>query len=512
MQTFGLKDQAYATRFMSGTDSVLPKKRVQVQLRKQNVAEAINAFRSAWNGIDLYPAYKERIDAERAEQVALRRAHDERAMCQAHDLLRVFVKAAIGGDVTVEPPWSSISTCLVSSVPRELSAAKREGFLVWFLEVEFSLSVAECKSVLATLRTQRKQHEQARRSEKEAGKQARAQRQQVLEAERARRAEEKLLVPAYAAPELLGITKTEYERWRAAGLIPIAGERSFYKWGRSLTTVVHPANLAELVTPANIEAWRASHQESLRKNRALAAAQAKKTRAANDTIRKAADEAWEEMFSTWSSSYGQEHAATLALAFWTQFASRWAKHHECSGNESGHYHVARDQWYDVKDQALRVLSKSPLSRVSFVPSPDAPWTELRVQFCDAHLDEFREGRGVMWNTASDYIDFRGRALKRCALCECSYIDHAMDGALYFVEVLSPCGQVRFGFHTPYRKGRSYLPSPKTLSHAAHATEEYMGDPQFRFGRPVLESEAIPFSEARTRKAIAGLLAAVVGTY
>lgn len=36
VQTFGLEDQAYATRFLSGTDSVLPKKRVQVQLRKLN--------------------------------------------------------------------------------------------------------------------------------------------------------------------------------------------------------------------------------------------------------------------------------------------------------------------------------------------------------------------------------------------------------------------------------------------------------------------------------------------
>jgi hypothetical protein len=68
-------------------------------------------------------------------------------------------------------------------------------------------------------------------------------------------------VHAAAMPEKLGITKTEFNRWRADGRIPVTFYCGFQKWGANLeTTRHHPDELAH-ITPELIETWRTSDRK-----------------------------------------------------------------------------------------------------------------------------------------------------------------------------------------------------------------------------------------------------------
>ena len=75
----------------------------------------------------------------------------------------------------------------------------------------------------------------------------------------------------------------------------------------------------------------------------------------------------------------------LELAFWTMWASRWAKLNELkkrrarTEEEKNSYAESVDAWYSFKDDALRVLSQSLLAKVSFY-RPENP-DKVSVFFC-----------------------------------------------------------------------------------------------------------------------------------
>lgn len=63
-------------------------------------------------------------------------------------------------------------------------------------------------------------------------------------------------------PEKLGISKAEFNRWRADGRIPITFYSEFQKWGATLeTTRHHPDEIAH-ITPELISAWRDADRQA----------------------------------------------------------------------------------------------------------------------------------------------------------------------------------------------------------------------------------------------------------
>ncbi|MBU9200047.1 hypothetical protein KTD31_01345 [Burkholderia multivorans] len=63
-------------------------------------------------------------------------------------------------------------------------------------------------------------------------------------------------INAAKMPERLGITRSEFYRWRANGRIPVTFYTTFQKWGKELeSTRHHPDDIAH-ITPELIAAWR----------------------------------------------------------------------------------------------------------------------------------------------------------------------------------------------------------------------------------------------------------------
>lgn len=82
------------------------------------------------------------------------------------------------------------------------------------------------------------------------------------ETERKRKWKSELIIST-VMPEILGITRAEYQQWRLDKRIPVSEWREFHKWGRdSEVALHHPSDFAH-ITPMQIEAWRKADAESM---------------------------------------------------------------------------------------------------------------------------------------------------------------------------------------------------------------------------------------------------------
>lgn len=87
-------------------------------------------------------------------------------------------------------------------------------------------------------------------------------------------------VLASEAQLILGATKTEFERWVNAGLVPVSSTKDFRKWGKTLTMrLFDPDAIQKLVK--KVPAWREKQKKALSKTRRKAAKKAARTRKAS---------------------------------------------------------------------------------------------------------------------------------------------------------------------------------------------------------------------------------------
>ena len=71
-----------------------------------------------------------------------------------------------------------------------------------------------------------------------------------------RRTWEKSLLPSRQIPELLKITRADYQRWLADGRLKVALYREFTKWGKSLETPMFDPKVLEALTAQTLAKWR----------------------------------------------------------------------------------------------------------------------------------------------------------------------------------------------------------------------------------------------------------------
>ncbi len=78
---------------------------------------------------------------------------------------------------------------------------------------------------------------------------------------------------------------------------------------------------------------------------------------------------YQAMFSEWGHHEFPELAAVFRLAYWTLWASSWAKENHMRGikaiRRQALYEQRRERWYARKDEALRMLASSSYARIAF---------------------------------------------------------------------------------------------------------------------------------------------------
>lgn len=480
---FGVRNTRIAETFLMQNASglALP----EDQCRKNphlNTPEVMDAYRSlAKNANTLLNQVRQRVrldkaaKAEKARQAAL--ARNAQQLSQTWAFLDRFDLHNEGAVKALQMQSEALMANFACPLAALNTPTRRDAFWHAVLSVNRGLDPAQQKALKMAFANARKITAAVEKLAREAEREARRERREEearARAERQRKAAyEAALIPAWKVPELLGITKAEYGRWKTEGRIPVEGLRSFQKWGKTLEYAVHPANLTERVTPVMIEHWRALHERNVHQRRKTAAKEAVVTRKANDTLRIGAREVWEEVLAEWQAA-DPKGAIVLALAYWATYASRWAKHYHERAEDSvrvvrsgwgwharehyrhsvhGYRHLSRkSDWYGLKDEAIDALSDSGYARLAFLGSRKKPGGD----------------------------------------------------DLYFLEVIVPAiPDVLFSFHVPYLTGRTYLPDPRDLPSVIHP-ENKAG--MFRFGRAIEEDESITHPERRVREEITNWLA------
>ena len=160
------------------------------------------------------------------------------------------------------------------------------------LRKRFSLS----STVYRTLCDARQAASDAKRV---AVEQAKAERARALEAQReatrvareaaaVERAWHNALIHAAQMPTHLGITKAEFDAWRANGRIPVSKREKFRKWGQTLETTLHHPDAIAHITPELITSWREQDHAALspraKKLREASVARATTTKQVTDTF------------------------------------------------------------------------------------------------------------------------------------------------------------------------------------------------------------------------------------
>jgi lambda repressor-like predicted transcriptional regulator len=316
---------------------------------------------------------------------------------------------------------------------------------------------------------------------------------------------------------ILGCTTSERRRWSKEGKLPAVGVRRS-KISRGVSYEIYERRAVLAITPEEVRAWRAEHEEVVKSNRRAGAAEGLEAR--RETLREKKE--MREAEGNWRGTLdelrrqGQELlAATLELCYWTVWASRWAKTNELAARGSNgrdlEHERLRDSWYGRKNKAVEHLSRAPFARLSFY-RPARP-DKLELRLCRFHLDDYRGGMSgehgfgrwsEPYENVREFYNFNRDDVDSCGDCEV----HVLEGyySLYFLEVRAPEPyDAHFSFHTPYPVGRHFLPDPSALPVVEHVEDEshFSGPgefawgeqrPAFRFGRSLRGIEEKVFDE------------------
>lgn len=288
---------------------------------------------------------------------------------------------------------------------------------------------------------------------------------------------------------LLHCSREERRRWIREGKIPILEYRSFRKGGRDMLYPVHDRRVINRLSQDLITHWRVEHNALSRANRQRGARQAAQSRRASRQMRQEFFASWERTVAEWREYGSAALAAVLQLAYWTVWASRWAKENHVKalkGTKYGAVYAARrDEWYARKNAALRVLAQTPYARVAFY-SPEEP-DKRSLWLCEAHYEIYRgdDCYDSIWDFFAQYPAM----IEQCSDCTLKIEEHYYS--FYSIEIAAEIfPDVRFSFHTPYPIGKRWLPEPSTLPRVVHLEQDGL----FRFGRPLVASEKITHRE------------------
>ena len=299
---------------------------------------------------------------------------------------------------------------------------------------------------------------------------------------------QEMAVEPWELERLLGCTTNERKRWLADGKLTALEMRSISKHGRELLYPVFDRRSAHQLTQEDIERWRAEHTALVDMRRKTGARRASASRVENEQARKNAVAQVERMLA----EVQQENpglAVVFRLAYWTVWASRWAKENQVRARDALKYHALyaqrREQWYARKDEALLVLARSPYACVTFYRPEDAD--KISLSLCDEHYEEMRGGS---YDGKWDLYAANKSAIKQCPLCELTIEPDYY--ALYSIEIVA-CARpdIRFAFHIPSALGRTFLPPSHTLPQVQHEERE---EGMFRFGRRLGADEKILYRE------------------
>ena len=286
----------------------------------------------------------------------------------------------------------------------------------------------------------------------------------------------------------LRCTATERKRWTADGKLPILEYRTFHKAARDLPYPVYERRFIATLSPETLERWRAEHQALVQLRRKTGVRKAAESRSEHRQTRQRFRQQWQSMVAVWTEHSSPELAAALQLAYWTVWASRWAKENQVKQRRAIKHHDLYERqsnaWYGRKNKAVQLLSQTPYVRLSFY-RPEEP-DKIALSLCDEHYEMKRE---CYYETKWDfYADF-GPEIRQCAKCEVS--EERDYYSLYFLELRAEAfPELRFAFHTPYPIGKAFWPAPKKLPQVEHIEQ----DGVFRFGRSLLDDEKIIYRE------------------
>lgn len=310
-----------------------------------------------------------------------------------------------------------------------------------------------------------------------------------------------LAVEPVELEELLGCTQTERKRWIKEGKLPVLEYRSFRQSGTNLQYPVHDRRLVLSLSQADIQQWREEHQARIKQNRHTGSQAAAESRKENQRARQDFISAWDRIQTEWLQKSSPEISAALQLAYWTVWASRWAKENQLKRERAikhaDLYSQRNEEWYERKNQAVEFLSKTPWATLSFY-RPEYP-DKITLCLCDEHCE-------MMWDLSCfdkwEFFSYNKSAVINCP--DCLYREEEDYYSLYYLQIKTDrVPEFSFSFHTPYPIGKQFWPSPKSLPKLEHVEEDGL----FRFGRPLLEQEKIIHREkdvlANFERALAG---------
>ncbi|MEG3977401.1 hypothetical protein QT970_22655 [Microcoleus sp. herbarium8] len=286
---------------------------------------------------------------------------------------------------------------------------------------------------------------------------------------------------------MLKCSAAERQQWIEQGKLPILEYRSFLKSGIHLEYPVHDRRFILTLTPADINNWRKEPKAPIKTNGQTAAAVSTKDPEENEQSRIAFSSAWEKIIAEWKEQGSAEISATFQLAYWTVWASRWAKENQIKsqGSESKKiYETHQQEWYHRKNQAVKLLIEMPYAMLYFYRPPDGD--KLYLELCDDHQDMMKDD--YYWDKW-EFFNQNRKLVNRCR--ECVYCETKDYYSLYYLEIKSDkFPDFSFSYHTPYTIGRKFLPHPETLPPVDHVEQDGI----FRFGRPLLQQEKVIHTE------------------
>ena len=295
----------------------------------------------------------------------------------------------------------------------------------------------------------------------------------------------------------LGCTTAERKAWVEKGFLTVIRTETFSKRGTTFEYNLLDRYQIYSITSEAIETWRSQKRNERKQNATVGQSKAKLIKRQHQLEREAFKKDWKDTLVKWF-IVDPFLGSTLQLAYWTVWISRWAKENQLKADnaitKSAEYKKQSESLYLLKNKAIKLLSKSPYSSLSFY-RPEEP-DKISLTLCDIHYHDWREVReNVGYMDKWDYFELYSSEIKKC--CECTYRVDQDYYALFYLEVKdSRLPEYNFSFHTPFPIGKAFLPPKDSLPEVNHVEQT---DSMFRFGRPLFADEKVIYTEKTVRK-------------
>jgi hypothetical protein len=303
---------------------------------------------------------------------------------------------------------------------------------------------------------------------------------------------EAIAFTSHKLEEYLGCTKAEKIRWEKSKRLKIIGYVEFSKWGKNLKSPLFDYIHTMQITPDQIQIWRDSHLEEIKKNKKVGTKKAVKTRVKNNSLRENFKSDFRKDIAKWY-KIDPELAVTLELSFWTMWVSSWAKKNQVkiytAKTKATEYLSTKDHLYELKAAGFKTLINSPYSELKiYVPELHS---KENINFCDYHFKLWKIQReNYNYLSKWDFFDINKDDILSCKNCD--YEKEENYYSLYYLKISGKNDELElsYSFHLPYPLGRNYLPEIENLERVKHEEQEGI----FKFGRSVFKEEEIIFQE------------------